>query len=206
MNKIYFDFDGIILDSTGVICKMKSEEDGVFYNPALVKKWNMQDVIPNADNKMMTALFESDRFWEIADDFIFEGAKELIEEHKERAVICSIGGIVNQVKKLAFIKKHFGDIDCIPIVTNMNVHPKSINKTYVNMGDGDIFIEDSASNLHESDVEYKILFNSYENWDAEWSESEEECNFDCYASNYKHIKIAIKEIDLNLQNDYNMEV
>jgi 5'(3')-deoxyribonucleotidase len=206
MNKIYFDFDGIILDSTGVICKMKSEEDGVFYNPALVKKWNMQDVIPNANNKMRTELFESDRFWELADDFIFDGAKELIEKYKKRAVICSIGGIVNQVKKLAFIKKHFGDIDCIPIITNMNVHPKNINKTYVNMGQGDIFIEDSASNLHESYAEYKFLFNNYGNFDAEWSESPMEGNFDGYPRNYNHLSIAIQQIDLFLQNDYKVEV
>ena len=202
MNKIFVDFDGVILDSIAVICSIMSKRDNAFYDPSKVLKWNMQDVIPSSTSESITELFESDLFWEVADDYLMDGIKEFIEKYKDRIIVCSIGGIKNQVGKLTFIKKHFGDIDCIPIVTDMNVHPKNIDKTYVNMGEGDIYFEDSYSNLQSSNAEHKVLFNNYENWNAEWSVDEDKvdvCSLGYYrrVCNWSEIQGILDKIMVN---------
>jgi hypothetical protein len=169
MNRYFIDCDGVILDSIGIVCAILSKRDNTFYNPKLVKTWNMDNIIPYSNSEVMNEIFNSQEFWDMADDYILEGAKEFILKNIESCVICSLGTITNQIFKLDFIRRNFGEVDCLPIITNVSHHPLTIDKSYIKMGNGDLLIEDSYKNILMCQAEYNILFNNYSNWKSQWS-------------------------------------
>jgi 5'(3')-deoxyribonucleotidase len=164
--KIFLDFDGVIANSIEAICKAFSIIDGVEYEQSLVNTWNFHNVIPHVDTYSIDKMFNSDLFWDNLK--LFDGAKEFIDKYRDDIIICSIGSIENQIKKLDWIHKNLGRVDMLPVITDMNRYPKSIDKTYINIGRDDVFVEDSLSNLNCSKADYKILFSD-RGFECEWN-------------------------------------
>ena len=192
MGKIYLDFDGVIANSIESICKSFSIVDGVKYDHTIVNTWNFHNVIPHANEKSVENMFNSHLFWDNLK--LFDGVKEFVDKYRDDIIICSIGSVDNQIKKLAWIKKNLGEVDMLPVVTKMDRYPKSIDKTYINMGIHDIFIEDSISNLYNSTAGTKILFSD-RGFDCEWNNVKDRLDaFDLLAESWEEIDRLIKII------------
>jgi 5'(3')-deoxyribonucleotidase len=200
MRKIFLDVDGVIIDSIAISLRCIESIQGKpyhTYDASKVLTWDMHDVVvrskddPLSDNEFMNGIFDSNLFWEFADDYIFRGVKEFVEKYHDRIVFCTIGSINNISNKSKWLQKHFGEVDILPVITDMSIHPKRINKSYIRMDEGDIFIEDSLYNLECSEAGGKILFNSYGNFHAEWSIADGYC-IDPKATNWNQIDDIVK--------------
>lgn len=187
---IYIDTDGVKLDSIGGILKAKSIIDGIDYTKNTVKTWNFHDAIPNITERDVENLFASDLFWREV-KFI-EGAKEFINDYFDRIVVVSIGDARNQLRKIAFLNKHFPNIAMLPVVTKVN-KDKIIGKHLIRMTENDCFIEDSASNLNTNFAGLNILFNDKGDFDCEWNKNIQVKH--SKATNYSEIRKLVEEFD-----------
>ena len=172
MNKIILDVDGVIIDSILAVTKYYETVECVArgtYNQRDVKVWNFHDVIPHATNESIETIFDSQFFWVNVE--LIDGVREFIDKYREHIILCSIGSVKNQIHKINWLTNVLGDLDFLPVITNMSEHPKRINKHFIDMKDC-IYIEDSAKHLDDSNASVKILFNNYGNFDAEWAKSD----------------------------------
>lgn len=164
--RIILDFDNCIADSIDAIVKAFNIVDCTDYGDSkLVRKWNMNDLIPRADDKSIEQMFNSHLFWNNLK--LYDGVLEFFEKYQDRIIICSIGSIENQVKKLQWIHSKLGRVDMLPVITDMCTHPKSIDKSYIDMSDC-IYVDDSLSNLLMSNAKCKVLYSD-RGFDCEWN-------------------------------------
>ena len=196
MNKrrIVLDFDNCIADSIDAIVKAFNTVDCVDYGDSkLVHKWNMNDLIPRADDKSIEQMFNSHLFWNNLK--LYDGVLEFFETYQDRIIICSIGSIDNQILKLQWIKKHLPKVDLLPVITDMCIHPKSIDKRWIDMSNC-IYIDDSINNLGMSDATYRILFSD-RGFDCEWNKSTDDNigYWSLLAESWNEIDRLIKMID-----------
>lgn len=192
--KIILDFDNCIADSIDAIVKAFNIVDCTDYGDSkLVRKWNMNDLIPRANDKSIEQMFNSHLFWNNLK--LYDGVLEFFEKYQDRIIICSIGSIENQVKKLQWIHSKFGRVDMLPVVTDMCVHPKSIDKSYIDMSDC-IYVDDSLNNLLISNAKYKILYSD-RGFDCEWNKDVGEylTQVNYMAKNWNNIIGIIESID-----------
>ena len=155
--KVFLDFDGTLANSIKAICHAFSVIDGVKYDHSLVNTWNFHNVIPHANDRSVESMFNSHLFWDNLE--LYKGVKEFVEEYKDRIVMCSLGSIENQTKKIPYIHKHIGRVDMLPIITNMTTNPKTLDKTFIRMNENDVYVEDSSSHLNLSTAGLNILFS-----------------------------------------------
>ena len=173
--KIFVDFDNCSADSIYSIVQCFNTVDCTNYgDSSKVKLWNFQDLIPRADDLSVEQMFNSHLFWNNLK--LYDGAKEFFNKYKDRIVIVSIGSIENQIKKIDWIHKNLGRIDMLPVITDMTIKHKTIDKSYIDMSNG-ILIEDSGSNIDMSNAKHKILFSD-RGFDCEW-------NKDCKTADYR---------------------
>lgn len=188
--KIFLDFDSTLANSIKAICHAFSVIDGVKYDHSLVNTWNFHNVIPHANQKSVDAMFNSHLFWGNLE--LYNGVKEFIEEYKDRIIIVSIGSIENQTKKIPWIHKHIGRVSMLPVVTDMSIHPKTLNKTFIRMDENDIFVEDSDSHLNLSTAGLNILFSD-RGFDCEWNS--QCCVVHTKSNDWYNIRELVKEFD-----------
>lgn len=173
--RIFLDFDSTMANSIKAICHAFSVIDGIKYDHSLVNTWNFHNVISYANDRSIESMFNSHLFWDNLE--LYKGVKEFIEKYKDRIIIVSIGSIENQTKKIPWIHKNIGRLDMLPVITNMSVYPKTLDKTFIRMNENDIYIEDSAMHLNLSTAGLNILFSD-RGFDCEW-------NFDCVVRHTK---------------------
>lgn len=192
--KIVIDFDNCSTDSIDAIVKAFNTVDCTDYGDSKsIRKWNMTDLIPRADDKSIEQMFNSHLFWNNLK--LYDGVLEFFEKYQDRIIICSIGSMDNQILKLQWIKKHLPKVDLLPVITDMCVHPKSINKSWVDMSNC-IYIDDSSFNLLNSNAIYKVMFSD-RGFNCEWNYvAEEDVHLiDFGADNWKQIDKIIQQID-----------
>lgn len=196
MNKrrIILDFDNCIADSIDAIVKSFNIVDCTDYGDSKsIRKWNMNDLIPRADDKSIEQMFNSHLFWNNLK--LYDGVLEFFEKYQDRIIICSIGSIENQVKKLQWIHSKLGRVDMLPVITDMCVHPKSIDKSYIDMSDC-IYVDDSLNNLLISNSKFKILYSD-RGFDCEWNKCTDEDEFEIssFCENWSKISEYIEFVD-----------
>ena len=194
--KIILDFDGVIGASISSMCKsletIRNLPEGT-YNPKLVKKWNFEDVIPELDHDRVNDMFESDIFWRNLKPI--NGAIEFINKYRDDIVICTIGTNKNIQKKLAWIEKHLGKVDVLPIIINIGSHHTAIDKSVIDMTNC-ILVDDNVNALDTSNAKYKILFDEFGEWNAEWQLTNK--NYYKKYSSYDEIEYFINFISENV--------
>jgi len=177
--KIILDFDGVIGSSIASLCESLETIRGLpqgSYNPKLVKKWNFEDVIPDLDHDRVNDMFESDIFWRNLKPV--KGSLEFIEKYKSDIIICTIGTNKNIQKKLAWIDKHIGRIDVVPIIINVGAHHTAIDKSIIDM-QGCLLVDDNINAHATSNASHKILFDEYGTFNAEWQKGDLIGNLEC---------------------------
>jgi hypothetical protein len=174
---IYFDCDGVLLDSISAVCnlyvsqnKEKIASGELHYpNPLRVKKWNMSDQLIGATSKDMDRYFQSELFFNYA-SFIHDkdgfSMRDLFDElnadSRVRCMIATKGSINNLTNKRAFIAKEFPYFD--------------VDKNFIGMEGTDFgkpleglaIIDDVLANLLCAKTKYKILFSNT-GLDCEWN-------------------------------------
>lgn len=170
MNKIplFLDFDEVLSDSIIGFCQVYSEKYNTNTDYTQLKQYNFKDICPLLKEGEVQDIFNSDRFWEILQlkDGCFDvlNKKENIERFEY--ILVSIGCPKNLYKKAKYVIKHLPMIKQMILLTNED---NQMNKQWVNMSGGGIFIDDHIDNLLSSNAKHKICFKekSYP-WNKEW--------------------------------------
>jgi 5'(3')-deoxyribonucleotidase len=207
MNKIravVFDFDGVVVSSGDVICKLYNldpinYEDQNFEEADFSKcvKWDMSDVVPLIDSKTQENMFASSDFFDNVEFNV--GMKDLINQlHEEeyQIVFCSRGTVENINKKNKWLKKHFPFAIMLPVIGSWDA---VIEKDWINMKDC-VFIDDRSNNLSSSNASFKILYDEHNKFGREWN-SGVDCA-DTFAGSAFNIYTEIKKYE---NGDYDVK-
>lgn len=164
-SRIYLDVDGVLFHSCDAICKLINMNNGCRdFKGQDILTWNFKELGLNFTNEEIDHLFSTQGFFCIVD--YIEGAYDFIKRHVNDITIVTKGTKENiWYKKVMF--EHFN----IPICGL----PLNCSKGVINM-EGGLLIDDSTTNLKESNATYKIQFLEYDDgkndlreWTKDWN-------------------------------------
>ena len=177
--KLYLDFDGVIVDTIKAVCDVYNERwntfpDYKYANHKMAWRWDMTDIIPSLNGEQITRIFESDKFFQKLD--FMEGAENALRllSGEYDITIVSVGSMLNISKKAEWIKQHLPFIKKVILIFNDG---NDADKSMVDMSSG-IFIDDHQENLWSANSMEQYVFGdiydynkSYHgfrlaNWDA----------------------------------------
>ena len=166
--KLFLDFDGVIVDSVKAYCDLYNEEFKVYknFNKAnykKVNKWNFSDQCPLAVSYIEN-MFSSYKFFDLLklmDNNTIQIIKEL--QNKYKVIVCSIGTPENISYKASWIKDILNIDDMILIAKNN----AAIGKSIIDMSES-IIIDDHEDNLITSNANMKICFGETKSWNKNW--------------------------------------
>lgn len=170
--KIFLDFDNVIVNSTLKFCSCYNRIYRYHQNfvPAQwqeVNQWNFNDECPLVTD--VEEIFRSTMFFDhlpFINDNTYEVLKELNEKY--HIIIASIGTYGNISLKSQWVGEYLPFIkDSIFLVNNGS----KMNKSLINMKDS-IFIDDVVSNLNSSNAKYKIVFGDVHSWNEDWNDED----------------------------------
>lgn len=164
--KLFLDFDSVIVDTISAYCKTYStiyDQATGFRepDPNKVNRWDLSDECALEKNPLH--IFGMGYFF-LQLEFMSD-APEVITKLSEKydIVICSIGTYDNLSHKSEWINKNLPFADAILLKTKGN----QMNKSAVDMS-GAIFIDDHMDNLVSSNAETKICFGKKYPWNEKW--------------------------------------
>jgi len=168
MDRIYIDFDGVIVDTIEKIVSLYNEDFKFYKNfePASwmdVNSWNFEE-LSLASPEYINMYFNIPRFFQGLRlmDNAYEALKKISEKYD--IVIVSAGTYSNLELKKLWIHKHLPFVAEF-IGVDINTY---YDKSHIDM-EGSIFIDDSYSNLVSSTADEDICFGDIYNWNKEWT-------------------------------------
>jgi len=164
--KIYFDFDGVLANTSKAFLDIvyymyKNDENFEFPRWDKVEKWNFSNVAPFVkleDIKTIfnkQALFDNLSFYYDEDLFSTKDLFNILASSKEFDLhIATKGDENNLILKKEFILNNFS----IPKKKIHLMQGLDMDKSEINMSNA-IHIDDHQDNLYSSNAKYKILFS-----------------------------------------------
>lgn len=166
-NKLYVDFDGVIVNTIKTIVDLYNEDFKYYkkFKPiewSDINSWNFKEC-ELASSKYINTYFNQKRFFDRIK--FMPNAKEVLEEVSKYydITIVTAGYRPNLVGKMIWIEKNLSFCHYEPV--NLK---KYKDKSHINM-EGGIFIDDCSNNLVTSNAEYKICFGDEYPWNKEWN-------------------------------------
>lgn len=165
-NKIYVDYDGVIVNTIKRIVDMYNEDFKYYKNFVKVKwtdinSWDFEEC-KCAPHIYFGNCFTQPRFFESLE--YMDNAKEVLDKlsSKYEIVIVSMGIYPNLQCKEIWIKENLPYAEFIGVDFNNNC-----DKSHINMSDGILFIDDSAKNLNTNCDNLAVFGDVYE-WNKNW--------------------------------------
>lgn len=166
MKKLYFDFDGTIIDSISTITKMYNEDfceypGFIHIYPCEVNTWDFAE-LNCASRDYINTYFNQPRFFQRIE--YMDNAEEVLDTLKNNfeITIVSMGFLPNLRLKKQWIKENMPYASFVPI--NLEYYN---DKSHVDMSDGILF-DDSMKNLYTSKANKKICFGDIYPWNDGW--------------------------------------
>lgn len=153
IKRIILDVDHTLADSSPAFVKAYKILHGVEILGLQTMKWDFTDCIPNIDKSLITPTFASDLFFELLEPYP-HAVKEIakVREMGIEVIVASQCSPVSVGKKVQWVEKHFPKIGQYPKVD------WGLDKSYLALGDGDLFIDDMPKILDTVSAEYKKMF------------------------------------------------
>lgn len=166
IKRIILDVDHTITKSDEAFIKAYSELYNVKPLGFETKKWDFTDCLPDIDKSLIMPTFASDLFFEFLQPYphVVEEV-EKIRRMGIEVIIASQCSPQSVGKKAQWIDKHF---------PNICQYPKigwGKDKSYLALGEGDLFIDDMPKVLDSVSTEYKIMFKGVDGRD--WQQDNE---------------------------------
>lgn len=167
INKLFIDMDGVVFNTIEAIVHMYDDDFSTYsdYKKILwteINTWDFTE-LNCASRDYINAYFNQKRFF----DFVkpMDNFEEIIDRLKEKYEIkfCSMGYTPNLRRKETYVKERYPFAEFIGI--NFKEYP---DKTHINMCDG-VIIDDSISNLQNSNAQLKVLFGEDYPWNKGWN-------------------------------------
>lgn len=166
VHKLYFDFDGTIVNTIKAITLLYNE-DFQYYKKFKPINWYDINTLDFkecncATPEYINTYFNQQRFFDRLT--YMDWAKETLDELKERyeITIVSAGYSPNLRVKEEWIKENLPY--CKFVGVNLKEHK---DKSYIDMSDG-IFFDDSSANLRTSNALINICFGDVYAWNEDW--------------------------------------
>lgn len=164
----FIDLDGVVLNTVKCINDLYNEDYCYFEKYKEIpwqdiKTWNFTE-LSAAKPEYIDMYFNQKRFFDKIEMFSY--AEDMIEELNKNynIIFVSHGFSPNLKLKEQWIEKNFPYAQFIGV--NLKEHK---DKSCVDMsGEGNIFIDDKASNLESSNAEIKICFGKEYEWNKDW--------------------------------------
>lgn len=169
MKKIYVDYDSCMVDSVKAICDLYNM-DFKYYknfapiNPKDVYTWDFYELkCSNPD--YLNTYFTQPRFFEIVEFFPYCLNKlNFFNENGYEINIVSLGYYPNITIKKEWCNKK------IPYANFIGIDfEDSIDKSTIDMSDGEIFIDDNSKYLKSSNCKRCVMFGDRKQWNENWN-------------------------------------
>ena len=163
---IYLDYDETLVDSIEAVLKQLNPRYGTNFKPNECKTWNFTNLFPNLKEIELEEIFDSEQFFE--DVKWKDGALSFIGKFHDKITIVSNGYSKNLYLKERWIREYFPDIKFIGCEFGV------MDKSEIEMGDRDLFIDDNQDNLLSSTASYCVLFENVKG--SDWNDCWEDGN------------------------------
>ena len=163
IKRIILDVDHTICNSDNAFIKAYCSRNGITPLGFQTKKWDFTDCIPNIDKSLIIETFATDLFFEFLEPYPYvveEIAK--VREMGIEVIVASQCSPLSVGKKAQWIERHFPKIGQYPKID------WGKDKSYLALGEGDLFIDDMPQILDSVSAEYKMMFQGIEGRD--WQE------------------------------------
>ena len=163
IKRIILDVDHTIANSSPAFIQAYCMIHGITPIAFQTKKWDFTDCIPNIDKSLIMETFASDLFFDFLEPYPYvveEIAK--VREMGIEVIIASQCSPLSVGKKAQWIERHFPKIGQYPKID------WGKDKSYLALGEGDLFVDDMPKVLDSVSAEYKMMFKGVEGRD--WQE------------------------------------
>lgn len=166
-NKIYLDFDGVIVNTVKAICKLYND-DFKYYKKFNYINWESIDTWDFTELNCTTpcyinTYFNTERFFNNLEFMLLaEESIKLLQSSGYEIIIVSSGYSPNLIIKEKWVSERFPDIKFIGVNLKENK-----DKKHIDMSDG-IFFDDSETNLITSNAKKSICFGEIHSWNKNW--------------------------------------
>ncbi len=157
----YLDFDCTLVKSLDESVKLLNSIHNKNLKPEDIKTWNFKEYDADLTDEQIEKIFADERFFDELQ--FYEGAKEFLFRHKNNTIIVTKGTDKNLYLKKQWLKKQGIEIPIIGL-------PVELSKSFINMGENTVFIDDSTYNLVDSNASWKIQFREFDEtyWNKDW--------------------------------------
>ena len=160
--RYYFvDFDSTLVKSLDECTRILNSIHNMNLKPEDIKSWNFREYDPNLSDDDILRVFSDESFFDTLQ--FYDGAKDFCLRHKNNTIIVTKGTERNIYLKQNWLKDNGLNIPLIGL-------PIEVSKSFINMGNNTVFIDDSTYNLNESNSSWKIQFREFDetNWNKDW--------------------------------------
>lgn len=199
MNRIFLDFDGVIVDTIGTIVDLYNEDfkyysDYKYIFPEQVNTWEFAEC-NCASKEYIDSYFNQQRFFDKLKFMpnAYENIRSLALNHK--VIIVSCGYSPNLRAKEIWIKNN------LPFCKFKGVNLKCFpDKSHIYM-DGDVFVDDSSHNLITSNASIKICYGQIYPWNMFYGSNsyQDEKEIRCYDWDSLYDRILNEEYAMVVQ-------
>ena len=173
--KLFLDFDETIVKTTKQFVELANKKFNTDKNWKNLKCWCFQDLYPNIRNQDIDEIFDSKELYNNIESH--ENCISTLNKIKDYVDIniATIGSDTNLFNKKEWLKNNFTDIDYnfLDVKVNFDRNINKHNKSTIDMSGG-IFIDDRIDNLRSSNATIKILYKSYNDYNWQKCEANED--------------------------------
>ncbi len=199
MKNIYIDFDNVIVNTTKAVVDVYNETfkevDGfVPGDYTKVKSWGFTDQCPLMHKQYVYEIFSMNMFWDNVEMFpdALESINRLREEYN--VTIVTKGDLDNAIKKMAYIKQQFGEINTLMISGNYKDY--YTGKEMINMKDG-FFLDDLSENLFSQDGDVTCILVDINKADSEYNKDWDGLVIHSWKSLFPILEMSKESVDDN---------